>query len=151
LDLDSAAASIRARGVNCGRYAARAVTGSLELYEANIETDLDLKAGAGRIYAEKIQAASLHLEATTGSVFYRGAVPTAASEVISRVGSVQMVLAPGTGFNLEATSNVGSVETVLPVTNLKYQGRNNFEGQVASGGAPLRVSSQVGSIKVALG
>jgi hypothetical protein len=151
LDLDSAAASIRARGVNCGRYSARAVTGSLELYEANVETDLNLKAGAGRVYAEKIQAASLHLEATTGSVFYRGAVPTAASEVISRVGSVQMVLAPGAGFNLEASSNVGSVETVLPVTNLKYQGRNNFEGQVAGGGAPLRVSSQVGSIKVALG
>lgn len=151
LDLDSAAASIRARGVNCGRYGARAVTGSIELFEANVETDLELKAGAGRVYAEKIQAGSLHLEATTGSVFYRGTVPTAPSEVVSRVGSVQMVLAPGSGFNLEASSNVGSVETVLPVTNLKYQGRSSFEGQIAGGGAPLRVRSQVGSIKVALG
>jgi hypothetical protein len=151
LDLDSTAASIRARGVNCGRYTAKAVTGSIELYEATVENDLDLKAGAGRVHAENIQAGSLHLEATTGSVFYRGMVPTAPSEVISRVGSVQMVLNPGTGFNLEASSNVGTVETSLPVTNLKYQGRNSFEGQIAGGGAPLRVSSQVGSIKVTFG
>lgn len=151
LDLDSTAASIRARGINCGKYAAKAVTGSIELYEAKVEGDLELKAGAGRIHAERIQATSLHLEATTGSVFYRGNVPTAASEVISRVGSVQMVLAPGTGFNLEAASNVGTVDTNLPVTTMRAQSRNSFDGQIAGGGAPVRVSSQVGSIKVALG
>lgn len=151
LDLDATAASIRARGINCDRYAARAVTGSIELYEAKVESDLEMKAGAGRIHAERVQAGSLHLEATTGSVFYRGNVPTAPSEIMSRVGSVQMVLASGTGFNLEAVSNVGTVDIALPVTNLKYQGRNNFEGQVAGGGSLVRVSSQVGSIKIALG
>ncbi len=151
LDLDSTAASIRARSINCGRYAARAVTGSLELYDATVEGDLEMKAGAGRIHSERVMAGSLHLEATTGSVFYRGGVPKAASEIVSRVGSVNMVLQPGAGFNLEASSSLGSVDTVLPVTNLKYQGRSAFEGQVAGGGAPVRVSSQVGSIKVTLG
>jgi DUF4097 and DUF4098 domain-containing protein YvlB len=151
LDLDSTAASIRARSINCGRYAARAVTGSIELYDATVEGDLEMKAGAGRIHAERATAGSLHLEATTGSVFYRGGVPTAASEVVSRVGSVNMILTPGVGFNLEASSNLGTVDTALPVTGLKYQNRNAFDGQVAGGGAPVRVSSQVGSIKVTLG
>lgn len=151
LDLDSTAASIRARSINCGRYAANAVTGSLELYDATVEGDLEMKAGAGRIHGDRVTAGSLHLEATTGSVFYRGGVPKAPSEVVSRVGSVNLVFAPGTGFNLEASSNLGTVDTVLPVTGLKYQNRNIFEGQVAGGGAPVRANSQVGSIKVTLG
>jgi len=151
LDLDSTAASIRARSINCGRYAANAVTGSLELYDATVEGDLTMKAGAGRIHSERVTAGSLHLEATTGSVFYRGGVPKAPSEVVSRVGSVNLVFAPGTGFNLEASSNLGTVDTVLPVTGLKYQNRNSFEGQVAGGGVPVRASSQVGSIRVTLG
>ena len=116
-----------------------------------MEGDLTMKAGAGRIHSERVTAGSLSLEATTGSVFYRGGVPKAPSEVVSRVGSVNLVFAPGTGFNLEASSNLGTVDTVLPVTGLKYQNRNSFEGQVAGGGVPVRASSQVGSIRVTLG
>ena len=151
IELESTAGSIRGRGINCGRYLAHATTGSVELYGGQVEFGLDLRAGAGRVQAEDVRTPSFRLEATSGMVFYRGVAPVAASEVSSLVGSIGLVLSPGTPFNLEARSNVGTVETLLPVSAVTNQSRNAFEGQVAGGGALLKVTSQVGTIRVSLG
>ncbi|HEX2911894.1 MAG TPA: DUF4097 family beta strand repeat-containing protein [Chloroflexia bacterium] len=151
LELESTAGMIRARGVNCGRYYASATTGSVDLYDANADQGVELKTTAGRVHADNVTTKGLRLEATTGSIYYRGSAPTAPSEVISGVGSVQLIFPQGAAFNLEARSNVGSVDTLLPVSAVTFQSRNAFQGQIAGGGAPLRVTSQVGSIRVALG
>ncbi len=149
IELEATAGSIRGRGINCGRYTARATTGSVDLYEAHIEFGLELKAGAGRVYADNITSGSFRLDATTGSIFYRGVAPAAASEVTSGVGNVQLFFATGAAFNLEAQSSVGGVELYLPVSAVTYQARNGFNGQIGGGGPPLKVVSQVGSIRVA--
>lgn len=150
LELDAAAGSVRTRGVNCGRYVAHATTGNIELYEARIEQGLELRTQAGRIQADNITSASFRLEATTGAVFFRGAAPTAPSEARSAVGSVQLLFLPGSAFNLDAQSSIGSVETNLPVSNVTLQNRNAFTGQVAGGGTPIKVTSQVGAIRVGM-
>lgn len=150
-DLETTAGSIRARGVNCGRYNAHATTGNIELYEARIEYNLELKTSAGRIQADNITTSSYRLEATTGTIFWRGIAPTAPSEVINGVGNTQLYFLPGSAFNLEAQSSIGSVETYLPVSALAFQNRNNFNGQIAGGGPLIKVTSQVGAIRVAMG
>ncbi len=151
LELEATAGNVRARGVNCGRYSAHATTGSLDLYEGRVEQGLEMKTGAGRIQADSITTNSFKLEAATGAVFYRGVAPTSPSEVNSGVGSVQLLFSPGAAFNLDAQSSIGSVETYLPISAVAYQSRSAFTGQIAGGGAPIRVNSQVGSIRVAIG
>ncbi len=148
LELESTAGSVRGRGVHCGRYLARATTGSVELYQAQIEFELELKTAAGRVVADNIQTASFKLEAASGVILYRGSAPTAASEAVSRVGSVQLVFRPGAALRLQAHSSVGSVEVGLPVSSVRFQSRTDFDGQIGIGGPEVKVSSQVGSIRV---
>lgn len=151
LDLEATAGSVRTRGVNCGRYVAYTATGNLELYEAQIEFGLELKAGVGRIHAETIKATAFKVDATTGSIVYRGDAPTAPSEVTSGIGSVDLMFKPGAGFNLEARSSMGSVDVFGPVSATDLRNRTAFQGQLAGGGAPVRVVTQVGSVRVTMG
>ncbi len=150
-ELEATAGNVRARGVNCGYYHAYATTGTVELYEAQVEHDLTLKTGAGRLQAENVRATSFQLEAASGAIFYRGSAPEKASQVSSGVGSVQLLFGPEASFNLEAHSNIGSVEVQLPASMVTAQSRNTFQGQIGGGGAVVRVVSQVGLVRVGLG
>ncbi len=150
VDLETTAGMIRTRGINCGRFAALAITGSVELLDATIEMGLQLKTGAGRILANNVRPAYFKLEAATGQISYQGAVPTEASEVNSGVGSVQLTFNPGAGFDLDAHSNIGAVDAYLPVTMSGFQNRTTFQGQIAGGGPPVKIASQIGSVRVAM-
>jgi DUF4097 and DUF4098 domain-containing protein YvlB len=148
VELETTAGGIRARGINGGRFAASATTGLVELVEASLEVGLEMKTGAGRIYVENVQPNAMKLEAATGAISYRGGVPKAPSDVSTGAGSIALQFAQGTGYNLDARSNLGVVEVHVPATAGGAQNRNYFAGQVGGGGAPIRVISQVGSVKV---
>ncbi len=151
LELESAAGWIRARGINSARYVARAQLGSVDLYDARVERELQLSATAGRVQAQNITANTFQIETTTGMVFYRGTPPMHNSQVKSALGAIELFLLAGGSFNLDARSNVGSVAVNLPVTNTYSATRNVFSGVVGAGGPQLQVLTQVGSIHVAQG
>jgi hypothetical protein len=151
LELETMAGGVRVRGVNCGRLQALAQTGSLELADVHADNQLQLKATAGRIQTDNIQTPAFNIETTTGSIHYKGAGPTAPSQVLSGVGSTELIFAPGANFNLEARSSVGSVQVMLPVSNTLTANRNWFRGQIGAGGPTLNVASQVGSVRISQG
>lgn len=151
LELETVAGSIRVRGVNCGRLQATATTGSVELSDVNTDTTLQLKATAGRIQTSNVRAAAFNLETTTGAIRYQGQAPIAQSLVQTGMGSTDLIFAPGANFNLDARSNVGSVQVFLPMTSTTSNSRNWFRGQIGAGGPELNVISQVGSVRVSQG
>lgn len=148
IELETTAGGIRARGVNCGRFVGMATTGLLEFIEGTIEFGLELRTGAGRVVTDNVKANAFRLEATTGAITYKGNAPKAPSDILSGAGSVAVYLPPNEGVTLDARSNIGSVEVRLPITHIANQAKNSFQGQIAGGGAPLRITSQVGSVRV---
>jgi len=148
IELETMAGNVQVRGVNCGRLAVNAATGSIELTDINADGVLQLKATAGRIQTNNIRAATLNIETTTGTIRYRGSAPTAPSTVQTGVGSTELIFAPGANFQLEARSNIGSVQVLLPVSQTFTTNQNWFRGQIGAGGPLLKVSSQVGSVRI---
>ncbi len=151
IELETMAGSVQVRGVNCGRLAVNAATGSIELTDINVDGALQLKATAGRIQTNNIRAATFNIETTTGTIRFQGSAPTAPSTVQTGVGSTELIFAPGANFQLEARSNIGSVQVVLPVSNTFTTNQNYFRGQIGVGGPLLNVSSQVGSVRISQG
>ncbi|MEI7555122.1 DUF4097 family beta strand repeat-containing protein [Candidatus Chlorohelix sp.] len=148
LYLESSAGNVRARGVNCGIYKARTNAGSVEVYDLNSDGVIELRTNVGRVYANNVTAPGFQLTTDAGSVFYQGSTPTINSEAHSNLGSVQLRIAPGSSFALEASSNVGTVSVGLPISNVYMQNKNNFRGIIGAGGAMIQAGSNLGSVQI---
>ncbi|MEI6045574.1 MAG: DUF4097 family beta strand repeat-containing protein [Chloroflexota bacterium] len=149
LELGSAAGMIRARSINCAHYTARAQLGSVDLYDARIEQELELSATAGQVHVENATTNSFRLESTTGMIFYRGTPPLYNSYAKSTLGAIELLLVSGGTFNLDLRSSVGTVNLGLPISTTYNSTRNAFSGVVGAGGPQLQVQTQVGNIRVA--
>ena len=153
-----------------GRAAARSPA-DIELVDTKVEGALEAGTISGTVRLRRLTARSIAVnsvsgdiemddvdaERTTGQVisgnitFIGDLMPNGRYEFTSHSGDVRVAVAPGAGFQVEATSFSGSISSDIPVTTQGGQnGRRNrtLRGTVGNGGAVLDLTTFSGSIVI---
>ena len=96
---------------------AKSVSGDVSLTGAAAEGDLSAGSVSGNITAKGLKARGLDLGSVSGSVEYAGAIArNGRYEINSHSGTVRLMLANPSGFELTANSFSGSIRSDLPLT-----------------------------------
>lgn len=108
--------------------------------------DLQASSGSGDITARGITGA-VTASSGSGSIEVDG-TPTSAWTLSSASGRVLVGLPASAGFELDAPSASGSIDTDFPVTTTDVR-RRALRGTVGSGGPVVKASTASGSIRIA--
>jgi DUF4097 and DUF4098 domain-containing protein YvlB len=168
LTLESVSGSIRI--ANAGRMVnGRSISGDIELNDTKVEGALEAGTISGTVRLRRLTARSLTVNSVSGSVVmedvtaervgaqsisgditYGGDLqPNGRYELAAHSGNIRLALPASTGFQLEATSFSGSINTDIPVTMSGGQnGRRSraLRGTAGGGGAFLDLTTFSGSI-----
>lgn len=168
LTLDSISGTIRL--TNTGRMAtAKTISGNVEMVDSAADGTLTGGTISGTISLKNVTARSLQLSTVSGTVALEGVTseridgqsvsgdvqfsgdfePNGRYEFTSHSGSVKVAVGGKTGFQVEATSFSGGIQTDLPLT-LEGGGkaRNTLRGRHGNGSAILELTSFSGSIVI---
>lgn len=132
-----------------GAFTAETGSGDID-FEQNGAGDVQVHTGSGNIEIHTMRGA-LHAEAGSGDLSIDGR-QTGPWEVRTGSGNVDLRLPSDSAFNLDATTNSGSLTVDHPVT-MTVQGdadrsRRSVKGQVRGGGAPVTVHTGSGDIRI---
>jgi DUF4097 and DUF4098 domain-containing protein YvlB len=170
LTLESVSGAIRV--ANGGRsVTGKSISGDVELVDTKVEGALDVgtisgtvrlrrvtarnvtaNSVSGTILFEELNAERVTAQVISGDVTFSGALdPNGRYELASHSGSVRVAVPAGAGFQVEASSFSGSINTDIPITMSGGQsGRRNrsLRGTVGSGGALLDLTTFSGTIQI---
>ena len=170
LTLESISGTIKIAGG--GRVAkASSISGDVEIADTRIEgaveagtisgtlvfrrvaaRSLSLNTVSGNVVIEDVTCGQVEAQSISGEVRYTGELaPNGRYEFTSHSGEVRLALGGGTGFQLEATSFSGSVQSDLPITLSGGPGggrRRAMRGTHGNGSAVLEVTTFSGSIAI---
>lgn len=140
--------NVEARGIN-GGFEAQAGSGDVRL-EATGEGSVRVHTGSGNVEVRGMRG-SLHLESGSGDVTVDG-TQTGAWNIRTGSGDVDLRIPQNASFDLEATTNSGTVVVDRPVT-MTVQGnidreRRSVSGKVGSGGPSMTVHTGSGDIHI---
>ncbi len=166
LMLDTISGSIRL--ANTGRTAsAKSISGDVEMSDTTAEGTLNGGTISGTVTLRRIKARSLALSSVSGAVvledvnseridaqsvsgdvrFAGDFEPNGRYEFTSHSGSVKLAVGSGTGFQIEATTFSGGIQSDLPLTlDGGRRSRNSLRGRYGNGSAILDLTSFSGSI-----
>ena len=157
---------------NAGRTAqGRSISGDIEVLDTKIEGALEAGTISGTVRLRRLSARSLAVNSVSGNVeiedvtaerigaqaisgnigFGGDLQPNGRYEFTSHSGNIRLVLPAAAGFELEATSFSGTINTDIPVTMSGGQGgrRNRtLRGTAGSGGASLDLTTFSGTIVI---
>ena len=124
-----------------------AQTGSGDTKFDGVEAErVEIKTGSGDVELHDLHCA---LEARTGSGDIRAeGNPTGAWRLNTGSGEIKLSLPSGLGFDLEARSQSGDVNSGLPITVQGTLGRGELRGKVRGGGVPVEVQTGSGDISI---
>jgi len=124
-----------------------AQTGSGDARFEGIEAErVEVKTGSGDVSVRDLRCA---LVARTGSGdIDADGQPTGEWRLNTGTGEVKLRLPSDLGFDLEARSNSGDVNTHLPITVEGTLGRGAVRGKVRGGGVPVEVQTGSGDISI---
>lgn len=140
------------------------VSGDLTL--ANIVGDAFLKAVSGNIEASKVQgsveveavsgdiklldvsgAQTVSIKSVSGNITYTGAIKEGGRyEIKTHSGDIRMVIPAGSGFDLEANTFSGDIESDFEITAEGKISPREIHGAVGKGGATLILKSFSGNV-----
>jgi hypothetical protein len=171
LSLDSVSGTISV--ANGGRVAAaKSISGNVEVTETDMDTAFGASSASGNILLRRVKARQLDVGSISGSVIlddvdcprveaqsvsgevrFGGPIARGARyELTSHSGSVQVTVAGGAGFEVEATSFSGTVRSDLPLTTrgADFPGRRNrsLRGVFGDGSAVLELTTFSGNILI---
>jgi hypothetical protein len=161
VDVTSGSVTINkaAKGVDCD-----IISGNLKLQD--IEGDAYLKTVSGKIKVERIKG-SIEAETTSGgiemrkvtgaktirgkvlsgSIVYDGDInPNGRYTLQTHSGSIRMFISSGSGFELEAKTFSGRIESDFDITLSGKLSKKKIKGVVNKGGAYMKLSTFSGSI-----
>ena len=171
LTLETVSGAVRM--ANAGRTAAgRSISGDIELSDTGVEGALEVGTVSGAVRLRKVKARSItansvsgdilledmdtervNAQVISGTVTFSGNLdPNGRYELTSHSGNVRVAVPAAAGFQIEADSFSGSINTDIPVTMSGGQtgGRRNraLRGTVGNGGALLDLTTFSGSILI---
>jgi putative adhesin len=168
LMLDSISGNIKL--ANTGRTAtAKTISGNVEMADTTADGALTGGTISGTVSLRKITARSLNLSSVSGEVvledvnseridaqsvsgdvrFAGDFAPNGRYEFTSHSGSVKLAVGSGTGFQIEATTFSGGIQSDLPLTlDGGRRSRNSLRGRYGNGSAILDLTSFSGSIVI---
>jgi hypothetical protein len=167
LILESTSGSVRL--INVGRVSAKSISGSVEAVDTRIEGPLeagtvsgsirllrtnvprvDATTVSGDVTFEDVVSSDLGGQSISGTVTFAGELGrNGRYEMTSHSGSVRVALSGKTGFQVEATSFSGSINTEFPLTLTGQGGRGrNLRATYGDGTATLDLNAFSGSILI---
>jgi len=144
----------------------RVVSGGIQV--SDVKGDVDLKTVSGNISASRIKG-SIDAETTSGGIIlteiaepktvrakvlsgkitYDGQIVAGGKYSFESLsGSVRVTIPAAAGFDLEAQTFSGSIDTDFPITMQGKIDRKSIQGVVNNGGAALRIKAFSGSIEI---
>jgi hypothetical protein len=141
---ETGSGDVKMRGLH-GNVTAQ--TGSGDTRFEGIEAErVEIKTGSGDVSVRDLHCA---LAARTGSGDIEAeGQPTGAWRLHTGSGEVKLRLPADLGFDLEARSSSGDVNTNLPVTVEGAIGHGEVRGKVRGGGVPVEVQTGSGDISI---
>ncbi len=156
---------------NAGRtVTAKSISGNVEAVDTKIDGRLEAGTISGTVRVRRTSARSLTMssvsggveiedatcdrveaQSVSGDVLFRGDLePNGRYELGSHSGSVTVALGGKTGFQVQATSFSGSINSDFPLTLQGNQGRrqHNVRGVYGNGSAILELTAFSGSISI---
>lgn len=144
----------------------KAVSGVVEVEDAS--GDLDLATVSGRIYVrgargsveakttsggieliDVSEARNVRAKALSGNISFRGKVsPGGRYSLEVHSGSISLILPADAGFELEAETFSGGVESEFPIQVIGKISRKELRGTVGGGGASVRLKAFSGNIRL---
>jgi DUF4097 and DUF4098 domain-containing protein YvlB len=155
-----------------GGGSAESISGNVELTDASLDSPWSASSASGTIVLKRVKAPRLNVssisgnvilddvacpaveaQAVSGNVQFSGPLARSSRyELSSHSGTVNVGVAGGSGFEVEATSFSGSVRSDFQFTNREEPGRGRFNrtlrGVFGDGGAVLDLSTFSGSIVI---
>jgi len=137
---------------------AKSVSGNVELSGTSSDGDLAASSVSGNVRVKGVKARSIRIGAISGSVEYAGTlVKWGRYDLTSHSGAVRMILAGTLGFELDASTFSGSINSELPLTiggdtaaNGRHRGMSSraIHGTFGDGSAVLTLRTFSGSITI---
>ena len=171
LSLDSVSGNIKLS--NAGRVSlAKTISGNVEVLDTRIDGSLQAGSISGEVKLQKVVARNLQLSSVSGNVWLQDVgsdridAKTISGEVqfagdlepngryafTSHSGSVRVAIGGKTGFQVEATSFSGGINSDLPLTLEGGQDagrrRRSIRGRFGDGSAVLELTSFSGGISI---
>jgi Toastrack DUF4097 len=170
LTLETISGTVRI--ANAGRTASgRSISGDIELVDTKVEGTLEAGTISGTVRLRHVTARSLTVNSVSGNVeledltvervgaqvisgdiaFVGDLQPNGRYEFTSHSGNVRVAIPAGTGFQIEASSFSGSINTDIPITMSGGQrgGRSRaLRGSANGGGASLDLTTFSGTILI---
>jgi len=170
LTLETVSGSVRI--LSAARTATgRSISGDIEIVDTKIDGPLEAGTVSGTVRLRNMSARSITLntvsgdldidnitadrvggQAISGTITFRGDLqPNSRYEFTSHSGSIRLAIPPSSGFQIEASSFSGSINTDIPVTMGGAQpGRRGrgLRGTAGGGGATLDLTTFSGSISI---
>jgi DUF4097 and DUF4098 domain-containing protein YvlB len=148
-----------------GARSAVARTGSGSIRALSIGGNLTAHSGSGDIAVAQEAAGHIDISTGSGSVDVRGArgpvrvrassgdvsvagTPSDAWDLSASSGSIDLQLAADAGFDLDAHTGSGSVESSFPISVSGEIKKGQLRGQVRGGGPRVGVSTSSGDIRI---
>lgn len=126
-------------------------TGMGEIWITGISGQLSLKSDTGSIYVRQgLLTGNSVLESGLGSINFHEAIdPCGTYQFVTETGSVNVTLPDDTPFELDASTDLGSVTTVIPGMTMVHRTSREVHGDVGlPPRASLRIRSSIGSVSV---
>ena len=133
-----------------GTLEASSVSGDVRIRDVDVRR-LELGSVSGDVEVGEVTCQTAELKSTSGDVEYTGALQTNGRyEFRSHSGTVRVTLSGDVGFQLEASSFSGSIDTELPITIGGTGGgrasRRALRGVYGDGGATLELTTFSGNV-----
>jgi hypothetical protein len=126
-------------------------TGIGDIRVTGISGQLSLKSDTGSIYVRRgLLTGNSVLKSSLGSINFHEAIdPYGAYQFETDTGSVNVTLPDHTAFELDASTNLGGVMTVVPGMMMAYRTHNEVHGDAGfPPRATMRLRSSTGSLRV---
>lgn len=126
----------------------KSVSGTIKVMR--IEGSIDAETTSGHIRLEEVSGAKVvKAKVLSGGIFYRGKInPDGRYNLDSLSGNVEMRVPQHSGFEFEADSFSGHVDTDFPVEVTGKIPRGELRGVINKGGATVRLKTFSGNIRL---
>jgi DUF4097 and DUF4098 domain-containing protein YvlB len=145
--------------------ALNARSGSGSVHAGGVAGELVVSTGSGDIQVSQTATGSVRVSAASGDVKLTGiqgplradsasgnisvqGTPSGEWQISAASGDITLVLPQSAGFELDARSSSGSIESKHPVTMTGTLERHVLTGKVGVGGAVLKVRTSSGDIRI---
>ncbi|GIP41006.1 hypothetical protein J31TS4_42860 [Paenibacillus sp. J31TS4] len=146
LDLRADTGAVRMSGLQADTLLIKLGTGKVELSDFRGK-DAVLQTDTGAIRGSNIEA-ELRAVSDTGSIQLDLPVLAGGVEANSDTGSIRIQVKEDAGFRLEATTDIGSLNTNLPGLSFEQKERRRWAATNGDGGPLIKLTNDIGSVAV---